>query len=108
MQTPWARIAFTVVVGIALVSCGDLVTSPRMRVKPTPATFTSVPLTTTAKVVISQVYGGGGNAGATIKNDFIELYNGGQDTVDLTGASVQYAATTGSTWQITLLAGKVG
>src|SRR5437867_12536526 len=28
-------------------------------------------------VVISQVYGGGGNSGATLKNDFIELFNRG-------------------------------
>ena len=28
-------------------------------------------------LVISQVYGGGGNAGATLKNDFIELFNRG-------------------------------
>ena len=28
-----------------------------------------------AQVVISQVYGGGGNSGATLKNDFIELRN---------------------------------
>ena len=26
-------------------------------------------------VVISQVYGGGGNSGATYKNDFIEIFN---------------------------------
>ena len=30
-----------------------------------------------AAVVISQVYGGGGNSGATIKNDYIELFNNG-------------------------------
>ena len=30
-------------------------------------------------IVISQVYGGGGNAGATFTNDFIELYNRGSD-----------------------------
>ena len=29
----------------------------------------------TNNVVISQVYGGGGNTGATFKNDFIELIN---------------------------------
>ena len=29
-------------------------------------------------IVISQVYGGGGNAGATYKNDFIELFNRGK------------------------------
>jgi hypothetical protein len=32
-------------------------------------------------IVISQVYGGGGNSGATLKNDFIELYNRGSDPV---------------------------
>jgi hypothetical protein len=29
-------------------------------------------------VVISQVYGGGGNSGAPLHNDFIELFNAGQ------------------------------
>ena len=52
-------------------------------------------------IVISQVYGGGGNAGATFKNDFIELYNRGAAPVDLTGWSVQYAATAGTFWQRT-------
>ena len=42
-----------------------------------------------AQVVISQVYGGGGNSGATLKNDFIELRNNGPTAVDLTGWSVQ-------------------
>ena len=49
-------------------------------------------------VVISQVYGGGGNSGATYKNDFIELYNLSATAVDITGWSVQYASATGSTW----------
>lgn len=43
-------------------------------------------------LVISQVYGGGGNAGATFKNDFIEIYNPTVGTINLTGYSVQYAA----------------
>jgi len=58
-----------------------------------------------AQVVISQVYGGGGNAGATLKNDFIEVFNRGASAVDLTGWSVQYGATGGTTWQVTNLAG---
>ena len=33
-------------------------------------------------VVISQVYGGGGNSGATLKNDFIELFNRGAQPVE--------------------------
>jgi hypothetical protein len=50
-----------------------------------------------AQVVISQVYGGGGNAGATLKNDFIEIFNRGTAAQNLTGWSVQYASATGST-----------
>ena len=58
-------------------------------------------------VVISEVYGGGGNAGATLKNDFIELYNAGSSAVDLTGWSVQYASSAGTTWQVTALTGSI-
>src|SRR5262249_2899263 len=47
-------------------------------------------------LVISQVYGGGGNSGATYTNDFIEIFNRGTTTVDfsVTPYSVQYAAAT--------------
>ncbi|HZP67357.1 MAG TPA: lamin tail domain-containing protein [Rudaea sp.] len=51
-----------------------------------------------AQVVISQVYGGGGNSGATYKNDFIELFNAGSTAQDLTGWSVQYSGATNSSW----------
>lgn len=54
-------------------------------------------------VVISQVYGGGGNTGATYKNDFIELLNAGGTPVSLAGWTVQYASSTGSTWAATPL-----
>jgi len=60
-----------------------------------------------ADVVISEVYGGGGNAGATLKNDFIELYNRGLTTVDISEWSVQYASSTGTSWQVTALDGKI-
>ncbi len=58
-------------------------------------------------IVISQVYGGGGNSGATYKNDFIELYNRGSEAVNVTGWSVQYALATGSSWQKTDLNGTI-
>src|SRR3546814_12945462 len=61
-----------------------------------------------AQVVISQVYGGGGNSGATLKSDFIEIHNNGSDTVSVAGWSVQYASSSGSTWQVTPLAGSIG
>lgn len=52
----------------------------------------------TSGVVISQVYGGGGNSGAVLTHDFIELFNAGASPVDLAGWSVQYASGTGSSW----------
>jgi hypothetical protein len=58
-------------------------------------------------VVVSQVYGGGGNAGATFRNDYVELFNAGTGTVDLAGWTVQYATATGTTWQATALTGSI-
>lgn len=64
--------------------------------------------TADAAVVISQVYGGGGNTGATYKNDFIELFNNGSTSVDLSTWSVQYNSATGtSAWQVTPLTGSI-
>lgn len=47
-------------------------------------------------LVISQVYGGGGNSGATLKNDFIEILNISGSAISLNGYSVQYASSTGN------------
>ncbi|MBL8173109.1 MAG: lamin tail domain-containing protein [Bryobacterales bacterium] len=57
------------------------------------------------QVVISQIYGGGGNAGARYRNDFIELFNRGDSPVDINAWSVQYASSAGSSWQVTNLSG---
>jgi hypothetical protein len=57
-------------------------------------------------LVISEVYGGAGcgTAGcSTYQNDFIELFNRSNTTVTCTGCSVQYAAATGTAWQVTAL-----
>ena len=61
----------------------------------------SINRTSTSQVVISQVYGGGGNAGATYTNDFIEIFNRGTSSVSLNGWSVQYSSAAGTTWQKT-------
>ena len=63
-------------------------------------------------VLISQVYGGGGNGDlAPIKSDFIELYNPTSEEIDLSGWSVQYASATGnwptSSNNTTILTGKI-
>jgi uncharacterized protein len=50
----------------------------------------------TSGVVVSQVYGAGGNAGAAYANDYVELFNAGAAPVPLDGWSVQYASATGT------------
>ena len=74
-------------------------TSPYYPGAPTPGTANTCPATRPpSDVVISQIYGGGGNGGATYHNDYVELYNRGAGPVDLTGWSLQYASSTGSGW----------
>ncbi len=48
-----------------------------------------------AQFRISQVYGGGGNSGATFNQDYVELYNAGASVISLDGWSLQYASATG-------------
>jgi hypothetical protein len=50
-------------------------------------------------VVISQVYGGGGNLGAPYNQDHVELYNRGATAVSLSGWSVQIGSETGAVGQ---------
>ncbi|WP_328462353.1 lamin tail domain-containing protein [Streptomyces sp. NBC_00448] len=68
----------------------------------------SASATPSSDAVIAEVYGGGGNSGATYTNDFIELANAGASTLDLSGYSVQYLRGTPaetSTWRATPLTG---
>ena len=58
-------------------------------------------------LVISQVYGGGGNSGAVFTNDFVELFNRGSAPVSVDGWTVQYASAAGSSWSVTRLSGTV-
>ena len=67
----------------------------------------TAPLPPAGSVVISEVYGGGGNNGATLRNDFIELFNRTNTAVSLEGTSVQYGSSSGTTWQVTALHGSI-
>jgi hypothetical protein len=58
-------------------------------------------------LVVSQVYAGGGNSGATYTNDFVELFNRGNTAIDLGTWSIQYSSASGTTWQVTPLSGSV-
>ncbi len=75
------------------------------------ATGLALPMTSAQAVspdiVISEVYGGGGNTGAPYSHDFIELRNDGPTPVDLAGWSVQYASAAGTSWNKTELTGVV-
>jgi 5'-nucleotidase len=62
---------------------------------------------TGASVVINEVYGGGGNAGAAFDRDFIELVNKTNGPVDVSTWSLQYASTAGTSWQRTNLTGSI-
>jgi predicted extracellular nuclease len=73
---------------------------PSNRIQPTAQAVST-------SIVISQVYGGGGNAGATLTNDFIELHNVSGSPVSVAGWSVQYASATGTTWAVTNLTGSI-
>ena len=59
-------------------------------------------------LTVDEVYGGGGNSGATLKNDFIEVHNAGSAASDLSGWSVQYTSASGSgNWAATPLTGSI-
>jgi predicted extracellular nuclease len=65
------------------------------------------PALAASDVVISQVYGAGGNSGSVLKNDYVELFNRTGAAIDIGGWAVQYASATGSSWQVTTIpAGK--
>ena len=70
-----------------------------------PISASAAPSTT---LLISEAYGGGGNSGAPLAKDFVELQNAGGSDASLTGWSVQYiSASPGATttWQVTPLSG---
>lgn len=58
-------------------------------------------------IVVSQVFGGGGNSGAPFDSDYVELFNRSSSAVDLSGWTVQYATASGTSWSATALAGTI-
>jgi predicted extracellular nuclease len=92
----------TVSIAAASVSDQDAVDPPDNMAANYTFSVTTAPLPVTG-LVLSQIYGGGGNAGAPYSNDFIEIYNRTLAPISLSGLSVQYASATGSSWQVTTL-----
>ena len=78
-------------------------TSPTPTPTPVPSPSPSPTPPATPDIVISQIYGGGGNSGAVFQHDFIEIFNAGSVAASLDGWSVQYSSATGTTWSVTML-----
>ena len=107
MRVQLWRNAMVFAFGVGVISCtdptGPTATESDLAVR----TDNSAPSPRPA-LVISQVYGGGGNAGATLKNDFIEIFNPGNAAVSVAGWSVQYVSAAGAgTWAVTALTGSI-
>jgi predicted extracellular nuclease len=49
-------------------------------------------------LVISQMYGGGGNSGAPYTYDYLEFYNPTGSPISLNGLSFEYASSSGTSW----------
>lgn len=92
-----SRRALAVVAGLAAAVTG-------LTLAPVPAAQAA-----STGLVISEVYGGGGNSGATYTNDFIELYNPTSAPISVNGMSVQYRSSGGTTAAsgVTALSGSV-
>jgi hypothetical protein len=58
-------------------------------------------------VVVSQIFGGGGQPGAPHTHDYVELFNRGDHPVDITDWTVQYAAATSTVWTAMSLSGVI-
>ena len=58
-------------------------------------------------LIINEVYGGGGNSGATYTHDFVELHNPTDTAIDLTGWTVEYYSKAGNLGKTCTLSGSV-
>src|SRR5258705_5969141 len=76
-------------IALAIFAALFLASSQRSFVRPVQALSSGI--------VISQVYGGGRNAGATLTHDLIELFNRGKSAVSLTRWPVPHASAAGTT-----------
>src|SRR5690242_19330860 len=100
-----ARIFLSLLVLALMAAAGSFGTAPASAGKLTNTTYTqaqgsarnAAPQNPTGTgLVISQIYGGGGNSGSTLKNDFIELFNPTAASITFSSWSVQYASAGGS------------
>ncbi|WP_164479245.1 5'-nucleotidase C-terminal domain-containing protein [Nakamurella antarctica] len=91
LNRPKRTVAATLVAGLALVS--------PLLITPGVATADVLP-----DLVISEIYAGSNEAASAFVSDFVEIYNHGSSTVQLSGVSLQFSDD-GRTWTQVPLAG---
>jgi DNA/RNA endonuclease G (NUC1) len=92
---------------LAFLSCAEAPTAPQLSFANGGLALPMAASVAYPSVLISQVYGGGGNAGAQYRNDFIELFNPGSSPVNVTGWRVAYASSAGISWAYASLSGTI-
>lgn len=96
------------ILALALAACSDGPTGPTTRGIPRAPSFVVVDGIDGPDLVISQVYGGGGNTGAPVRNDFIELFNRSGTAINASSVSVWYASSSGTSWaRVATLSGSI-
>src|SRR5205814_10615694 len=96
MRLDATRSALALLLGVGILSCKETPTATRTPQGNVPAVSADfAALSSAPQVGISQVYGGGGNSGATTKHDFIALCNPGTLPPDLTGGGGQSPSAAG-------------
>ena len=63
-----------------------------------PINYGSIVVSSANHLVISQVYGGGGNGSAPFTHDFVEIFNPTGAAVNVAGWSIQYQTQAASSW----------
>ncbi|PNY83105.1 endonuclease/exonuclease/phosphatase [Deinococcus koreensis] len=83
--------AGTLTIGVSATAGAETATASK------PLSVTAAPVAGgTTRLVISQLFGGGGNTGSVYRNDFVELFNAGSADAVLAGRSIQYASAAGA------------
>lgn len=105
MRLSTVRVAAASAATVAFLSCAEAPTAPPRAASV--GTLVQASSVARPQVVISQIYGGGGNTGAPFTNDFVELFNPGSTPVVMTNWSVQYASSVGSNWSRANVSGTI-
>ena len=83
-MSPSRRVGIVAALGLATTAISPLLVASPVQANPAGSAL-----------VISEVYGAGGNAGAVFNADFVELYNPTASALDLSGLAIHYRSAAG-------------